>query len=216
MYIDIQKFKNGQLYSRPEWNTGTKKESILCEGLNVYLLMAILEGKSWSVSKEDYVMSHGFLFDDYFEVNDPLHFYQEKRESQLKKAFEEMQKSRDIKDILTVPCGGVNERSVFGNPYMQYGTWTPIVSNPPVTSTVCSGYSNPRKLEVILDTGVTSYMGYYLGFDSCNSVELTEKRGPLQIIKHKGFDEIRDKEFLEELVKLSQYYKDVEIEDDKL
>ena len=75
MFIDLKKFKKGQLYSRPEWNTDTKKESILCNGLNTYLLIAIQDGKTWSVTKDEYVMNHGFLFDDYFEVFDPLHFY---------------------------------------------------------------------------------------------------------------------------------------------
>lgn len=140
MYIDIQKFKKGQLYSRPEWNTETKKESIFCEGLNTYLLVAVQNDRTWSVTKDDYVMNHGFLFDDYFEVNDPLHYSHKIQESKLKEAIEEIQKSKGIKDILTVPCKS--------NPYMQYGTGNPQITQPPVTS--------------------TAYMGYFTGSEQCN------------------------------------------------
>ena len=56
MYIDIQKFKNGQLYSRPEWNTGTKKESILCEESKTYLLVAEFENNVWTEDKVVFVV----------------------------------------------------------------------------------------------------------------------------------------------------------------
>ena len=198
MYIDIQKFKNGQLYSRPEWNTDTKKESILCEVSKTYLLVAEFENNVWTVKRgEALILGDMFLHSDYFEVNDPLHFSHEKQESMLKEAIEKM------KGLTPTP-------SLENLMYTNYGTGNPQVIQPPVTS--------------------TAYMGYFTGSDKWNLldkvpekdcvVSVTEMMKPLQTIneyiQHKGIDRIQNKKFMEELVKLSQYYKDVKIEDDSI
>lgn len=76
MFIDLEKFKNGQLYSKSSWNTETRKESIYfdADDNKVVLIVANKDDKTWVVTEFAYGLNNNILSDDFIEVADPLHF----------------------------------------------------------------------------------------------------------------------------------------------
>ncbi len=76
MYINIEKFKKGQLYSRPIWITAVRKETLSFDQdeQKVILYIAVKNNKIWTVIQAEYQLGDVMLFDDFIEVADPLHF----------------------------------------------------------------------------------------------------------------------------------------------